>query len=41
MRHLMEKHHINYIPFPRKEKEEFDIKVAYANLEVPKGEIKF
>lgn len=39
MRHLMEKHHIDYIPFPKKKKEEFDIKVAHANLEVPEGKI--
>lgn len=29
------------IPPPNTQKEEFDIKVAHANLEVPEGEVKF
>lgn len=39
MRHLMEKHHIDYIPFPQKKKEEFKIESIYPvnNL----GETKF
>lgn len=29
------------VPIPKKMADEFDIKVAYANLEVPEGEVKF
>lgn len=39
MRHLMEKHHIDYIPFPKKGKEEFKIESIYPENNL--GEAKF
>ncbi len=39
MRHLMEKHHIDYIPFPKKEKEEFKIESIYPENNL--GETRF
>jgi hypothetical protein len=41
MRHLGEKHHVEYIPFPHKEKEEFDTSGLHKDLEVPNGKPEF